>query len=310
MRRRSPPLLAAAAMAWVGAVLVAAALVGAAGCGSMLIVDSDRPLPVGSPLRPAAPSPDAVRMEIYWATLPPSAEVDDQAELWRFVQEERLDEALRIALRRNGFRAGVVGGVPSREVVRLLNPAPAVADDAAAQDQGAKLTAPTGVKKTERSVRPGEPILLDASGLVARTTLLLNESDGPVGEPFEQARAVYRLEVDPQPGGGHTVSLAPEVHHGQPRMRYVADGAAIQYPKPMQEERAFPSMRIEASLVVGEMLLVTSRGDYSDSSLGAFFHRADGEVSGERKAIVVRLVQAPLPAGFAAAARDPDRPEF
>lgn len=294
------------ARAGFGVVLSSIAL-SLAGCGTLLLVDTEKPLVGGSPLRPAEPSPDAVRVEVYWATLPPAAEADDQAELWRFVQDERLDATLRLRLRQNGFRAGVVGGVPSREIVRLLDPAPnrATADS----ESGAKLTAPTGVRMKEQTVRPGEPVLLDASGLVDRTTILISESGAVAGDPFEQAQGFYRLEVEARPGGGHAVSLAPEVHHGEPRMRYVADGA-IKWPKPTKEQRDFPDLRIEATLVVGEMLIVTSRGDYSNASLGAFFHRADGEVPGERKAIVVRLVQAPPSVDFVTATREADRPEF
>jgi len=104
--------------------------------------------------------------------------------------------------------------------------------------------------------------------------------------------------------------MAPELPYGEARRRFVPPGSAgITRAKPLREERAFPELRIEAPLVVGEMLLVTSLPE-SGGRLGAFFHEADGEVSGARKAIVVRLVQAPPGAGFAAAGRSDDRPVF
>ena len=58
------------------------------------------------------------------------------------------------------------------------------------------------------------------------------------------------------------------------------------------------------------MLIVTSLPGRSDSRLGGFFHRAEGEVEGARKAIVVRVVQAPLDSGLAAERDESDRPEF
>ena len=78
--------------------------------------------------------------------LPPDAEVDGQASLWRFVQEERLDEGLRARLRRNGRRAGVVGGVPPREIARLLNPRPERARDEG-EGSVALMAGATGVKQ-------------------------------------------------------------------------------------------------------------------------------------------------------------------
>ncbi|TWT96677.1 hypothetical protein Pla108_24510 [Botrimarina colliarenosi] len=274
----------------------------AVGCSTLLSVN-DKPLPVGSPLRTAGRSSDGVRFEVYWATLPPDVEADDQASLWRFVQEERLDEGLRARLQRNGLRAGVVGGVPPQEIMRLLDPRPSDAPDDA-DGTVSRLSAPTGVKKQEMTVRPGEPAQVNASEVSPEATLLLADERGPWGETFQRVQAIYKVGVEPRRGGGHLISVAPELHHGEARMRWVADGAgAITRPKATREERAFPDLRIEAPLMVGEMLLVTSLSD-SQSRLGDFFHRADGEVSGARKAILVRLVQTPPEADFAAAAAD------
>lgn len=277
------------------------------GCSSLPVV-LDEPLPVGSPLRQADRSPDGVRFEVYWATLPPKAEADQQASLWQFVQEERLDEGLRSRLRRNGLRAGVVGGVPPQEIARLLNPR---ISDTAEEGDGSftQLSAPTGVKKQEMTVRPGEPAQVNASEPIENATILLTDRNGPWGETFQRVQAIYKVGVEPTPGGGHTVSIAPELHHGESRMRWVADGAGtFSRPRASREEKPFPDLRIEASLVVGEMLIVTSLPG-SESRLGGLFHQADGEVSGIRKAIVVRMVQTPPAVDFTAH-RSADRPTF
>ncbi|MEO0529324.1 MAG: hypothetical protein AAF266_01975 [Planctomycetota bacterium] len=277
-----------------------------AGC-SVLSLDTEKPLPVGSPLRAAPGSSDGVRFEVTWATLPPDAEVDEQASLWQFVQEERLDAELRARLHRNGLRAGVVGGVPPREITRLLNPRPELART---DDSVVTLGDATGVKQQTMTVRPGQPAIVNASEVVPEANLLLADDDGPWGETFHQAQAIYKVGVADRPGGGTLVSIAPELHFGSPRMQFVAaEGAGITRSKPRREERAFPNLQIEAPLVVGEMLMVTSLPG-SDSRLGGFFHRADGEVSGVRKAILVRMVQAPPEANFASDRRDADRPDL
>lgn len=280
----------------------------AAGCNTLLI-DADKPLPVGSPLRLADASLEGVRFQVSWATLPPDAEVDGQASLWRFVQEERLDAGLRARLRRNGLRAGIVGGVPPKEIAKLLNPRPNLARGDS-ESSVALMAGATGVKQQEMTVRPGEPAIVNAGEVVPEASLLLTDQRGPFGETFHQVQAIYRVGAEPQPGGGRIVSLAPELHFGEARMKFVAAGAAgITRAKPLREERAFPELRIEAPLVVGEMLMVTSLPG-SESRLGGFFHQADGDVSGARKAIVVRLVQAPPEGGFDSARRDADRPDF
>ncbi|QDT70596.1 hypothetical protein MalM25_35460 [Planctomycetes bacterium MalM25] len=279
-----------------------------AGC-STLHLESDKPLPVGSPLRTADASSDGLRFQVSWATLPPDAEVDGQASLWKFVQEERLDEGLRARLRRNGLRAGVVGGVPPREIARLLNPRPELARDEG-EGSVALIAGSTGVKQQEMTVRPGVPALVNASEVAPEASLLLTGDRGPWGETFHQVQAVYRVGVEELAGGGQKVAIGPELHFGEPRMKFVAAGSAgITRAKPLREERAFPELRIEASLVVGEMLMVTSLPG-SESRLGGFFHKADGEVSGARKAILVRLVQAPPEADFGGVRRSADRPEF
>jgi hypothetical protein len=262
----------------------------------------DKPLPIGSPLRAAQGSADGLRFEVYWANLPPEAEAGDQANLWRFVQEERLDGALRVRLRRNGLRAGIVGGVPPQEIVSLLDPRPGRANGANGADSDdetvTRLDAPTGVTKQEMTVRPGEPAQVNASEVVPAATLLLADEKGPWGESFDRVQGVYRVGVERQTGGGWTVSLSPELHHGEPRMRWASDGSGvITRPKATRDERPFPELRIEAPLVVGEMLVVTSLPD-CDSRLGGFFHRADSDAPGVRKAIVVRLVQTPAEAAF------------
>lgn len=282
-------------------ILLAAVAALASGCATWLSVD-EKPLPGSSPLRPALASPDGLRFEVYWATLPPEAEADRQADLWRFVQEERLDEALRVKLRRNGLRAGVVSGAPPEEVVRLLDPRPSAGDD---KEDGAvsRIEAPTGVTKQEMTVRPDEPARVNATDVVPAATILLADDSGPWGETFDRVQGVYTVGVERRAGGGWTVALAPELHHGESRMRWTSDGSGvISRPRSAREELPFPDLRIEASLVVGEMLVVTSLPG-CDSRLGGFFHRADGDAPGLRKAIVLRLVQTPAEVEFVGADR-------
>lgn len=279
----------------------------APGCGALL---TDEPLPVGSPLRAAEGSPDGVRFEVYWATLPAAIEGDNQADLWRFVQEERLDEGLRARLQQNGLRAGVVGGVPPRAILRLLDPRGSAGGDEAS-DGASQLSVSTGVKRQEMTVRPLEPATVNASDVVEEIALLLTGAEGPWGETFRQVQAIYKVDVEPQPGGGQVVALSPELHYGEARQRWQADDSGLMLrPKPLRDVRRFADLRIEAPLTRGEMLIVTSLPGRSEGRLGGFFHRAEGEVEGARKAIVLRMVQSPSGDELTLARSDDDRPEF
>lgn len=290
-------------------MLIAAAAFGCAGCASLLL-DTDKPVGGGSPLRAAEGASDGVRFEVYWAHLPPSVEADDQAELWRYVQEERLDERLRESLRRHGLRAGVVGGVPPRAITQMLNPTGV--DPGPEGSQDAVVATVTGVTRQAITVRPVEAARVTAAPVTARVNLFFpGDGEALEGETFRQVEPIYRLGVEPHAGGGQTVWLAPELHHGEARMQWVADATgAIARPKPMRDVRSFEDLRIEARLAPGEMIVATSLPG-ADLLMGGFFHRADQGADGARKAIVVRMVRAPASTGLVAeAAGRSDRPHF
>ena len=52
------------------------------------------------------------------------------------------------------------------------------------------------------TVRPLEPATVNASEVTDEVDLLLTDAEGPWGETFRQVQAIYKVGVEPQPGGG------------------------------------------------------------------------------------------------------------
>ncbi|TWT88095.1 hypothetical protein Mal64_15670 [Pseudobythopirellula maris] len=274
---------------------VALVLSFAAGCQ---MIGADQPVTTKSLLKAAQPSPDAVTIEIYWATLPVDVDLSDQG-LWRFVQEDRLPTEQRARLMRNGLRAGVVGGAPPEEIVDLLDPGGA-AREGRADNESVAAAGATGVSRRVKQVRLGERVEIQASQPIDEVPLLIARGDELTGQTFRNAQAIYALEVARRDDGRYAVSLTPELHFGAPKMRFIKDETGLNWRQaPLRERETFGDSQVEAPLVVGEMLIATSLVD-AGSRLGEYFHRPEEGAEGGRKAILVRLVQAPLSEAFTA----------
>ena len=257
------------------------------GCSSLLI--SEEALTQSpSLLKAASASADAVTIDIYWATLPDDADET----LWRYVQEDRLDSELRGQLIQNGFRAGIVGGVPPEQIVKLLNPTGHSTDNEE-NALAVTLDSPTGVSRSTKQLRPGKSATIQASEIIERAPLLLADG-GPIhGKTYKQVQPVYDVQVERDGEGGYSVVITPELHFGDTKMRWNSDEMGMMSRGIAQREREiFSNLRIKAPLVVGEMLIATSLPN-ADSRLGYYFHKADETASSHRKAIVIRLTQAP-----------------
>ncbi len=130
-------------------MLPLAAVAVVAGCQS---IGDPGALTSESLLKAANTSPDAATLDIYWAR----TALDDSKfadRLWHDVQEDRIPVEVRCALAADGLRAGVVGGTPSDEIMRLLNPSGADLDEVD-ESPMALTTTPAQVTRRMRNCGP------------------------------------------------------------------------------------------------------------------------------------------------------------
>jgi hypothetical protein len=260
-------------------------------------------------LRPASPSPDSVAMEIIWARFAVGdPELSDEA--WQEVDETQIPLAVRRELAANGFRAGIVGPTVPDAIARALCLSAEPPDQQSADNQQDQqnephvdpLVEPT-VRRRLLQLRRGRRADIQASDVCDTLPLLISEGRELGGRTFHNAQAIYALQVDPQPDQTVRVELTPELHYGQPRIRWTSGDEGILRQAPLREREAFERMRIKVTLAPGEMLLLMSLPD-AGSRLGECFHTVEAAEGREQKLVLVRLAQVPpsdafdAPAGF------------
>ncbi len=249
-------------------------------------------------LKAAQSSPDAVTLDIYWAR----ADRDDSEfadALWQGVQEDRIPVEVRCGLAAEGLRAGVVGGTPSEEIVRLLNPDGKALDEIA--ESATPLTAAAAkVTRRLRQLRLGTRLEIQASDTPRTMPLLRSTPDGLVGKTFADAQGIYAVELASSDANRAVLNISPELHYGQPRMKYTPAGPGMVVQQLARDVELFDHLRTEVALAPGEMLVVTSLPG-SQSRLGGLFHHVESSEGKQQKYLLVRLSQVPQPKSLAAA---------
>ncbi len=239
-------------------------------------------------LAPAQMSPDSCVLEVFFIRVPfGDAQAND--ELWQELDEQHFPADLRGRLMRNGFRVGVVTGQIPIALSNLLElgdkPAPA------SEVKGANL-ADLGTKprvtKRHMQVRAGQPSEIIASSIYDQLPVLVCESGQVWGETYNQAQGIINLKAFPLPDGRIRVELLPEVHHDQPRQRWIADQGMMRLDA-SRPKRIFEDLDISATLSPGSMLIMTSLSNRPGSLGHNFFTENDGRL--EQKVLVIRLAQ-------------------
>ncbi|MCO6043284.1 hypothetical protein NG895_05140 [Aeoliella sp. ICT_H6.2] len=270
------------------------------GAGCQSIGDTGN-LTSDSLLKAAEASPDAVTLDIYWAR----TTLDDMefgSRLWKSVQEDRIPVELRCRLANEGLRAGVVSGTPCAELVELLNPS-GVDLDTAEEQSGMLSAKPAQVTRRLKQLRPGKRLELQAGEVVPTFTLLRGGASGLVGKAFSDAQGMYAVEIGQPTGGQVSLELLPELHHGQPQMKYVNPGPGMVVAQLRREVEVFAELKTTVDLSPGEMLVVTSLPG-SKHRLGSLLHHTLSDESPEQKYLLLRLSQLPHTAVLAADEND------
>jgi hypothetical protein len=106
---------------------------------------------------------------------------------------------------------------------------------------------------------------------------------------YSNAQPQMAIKAFPQRDGRVRLELVPELHHGQPQMRPVADSQGMFRLVSSRPRREFDKMAISAVLSPGSTLLLGSLPNHPGSLGHHFFTEDNGHL--EQKLLVIRLSQ-------------------
>ncbi len=240
------------------------------------------------PLRPAQMSADSVVVEVFFVRCPPG-DKRVNCDLWEEVDEQQFPAEVRHRLATNGFRAGVVFGQIPVTLSRLLELADKLAPkEGATKTEVSAIEVEPTVLRRHIQTRPAQRNEIVASSVYDSLPVLISEQGEVRGQTYRQAQGVLELKTFPQPDGRVRISLIPELHHEQVRKRWVGRQGMLQM-EASRPRRTFDEMNLCATLMPGDMLVLTNLPDQPGSLGHQFFTTSEGEAG--QKLLVIRLAQ-------------------
>jgi hypothetical protein len=237
-------------------------------------------------LNQPAMSPDSSALDVFFIRCPMG---DDSANgtLWRQVDEQAIPVEVRVQLARNGFRAGLISGQIPEGLSKLLDlaAAPAPAD----QVQTSAMQEEPQVIRRHMQVRPGARQEIIASEVYEELAVLIHESGQLAGQTYHQAQGLFALRTANVRDGRVRIELVPEMHHGQPRQRWVA-GQGMYRLEAGRDKKTFDALTISAPLSPGQMLVMTCLAN-KPGSLGHHFFSDKRGGRCDQKMLLLRLSQ-------------------
>lgn len=283
-RRQSKRALGCARW-WVLCSLLSTSL-----CGCSLLLTLPMPEDPQSLLKSVETAPDSVAIEIFQVRVPAiDEELDEQ--LWRSVDEQRVDLEVRQELIRNGFRAGVLGGtIPDKlaTYLKLESELPETQVERIITGENADPTVTRRVVQLDKS----DSATIQVSSLQDKLHILMNEDGGLRGRSYEQVQAVYSMRAEAIAGQRVHLRLVPELQHGELRNRYAGSDQGIFLVTPSRERELYDELEIGVEMTPGELLILGGLPDAS-GSLGHAFHAESKRGPAELKIVLVRLVEVP-----------------
>lgn len=247
-------------------------------------------------LPPRQLNPDSVLIETVLVRFPLSAE-EELSEIWRLTNESVCDWDLRRRLDQNGIRTGVIlGGLPQRIRQQLENTAEKQTTDAL---EHAGLAADVDNKMMQLQCRSGrrKDLLVKPEMREAFTILSTSEGKYVTGETFDRATLLFDLRATPHGDGSATVSLTPEVQHGEHRQTFVSTEFGVR-PEMRRGVRSWGELKLSVKLWPGQILMVA--GTFPPKSLGSsFFVSQTADHSHEHVLLLIRLAESQLDDLFA-----------
>jgi hypothetical protein len=240
-----------------------------------------------------------VAVEIVWARLSADNPTLNES-VWHDIDETCIEPDVARELARNGFRAGIITGVLPAALADALhqNEPHSAAHVASNGESLADLMVEPTVRSRLVQARRGRRVEIQASEVYATLPLLMGDGGDLGGRTFRDAKAMYALEVDPQPDRTAIVQLTPELHHGAPRLRWSQSDEGVLRQASLCDHEVFDRLRLKVTLVPGKILVLMNRPD-AGSRLGQYFHTVESGDGRQQKLILVRLAEVPSSDTFA-----------
>jgi hypothetical protein len=255
-----------------------------AGCSLFREPEPNEP----SSLPPVRSMCDAVGLEIVFLKIP----VDSSpqiAPMWNEIDETHLPLDLRRRLAANGIRTGLFGPqmpAPLRRTVDGL-----IFESEEGADPAVKVG--SGPVHTCRQLqsRTGQRSELLASEIQPEIAVLLSDPAGQIsGSTYQNAQCIWGLKTSPQGDGRVRVQLTPEIHHGQPRNRWVGQSTGIFRQVTGRSQKSFDDMQIDTYLAPGQTLILSATDELRGLGKHFFDARGADEQQGT-KLLLIRLAR-------------------
>lgn len=243
----------------------------------------------------AKPTADSVTLDIIFARAPLGDEAINR-DVWNEIDEQQLSSDLRRDLRRNGFRAGVVGGHVPSALASLMHMTDEPVESP--QETGVKLDDEPLVRRRVLQLASGKRGEILASRIYDEAPVLLNRDGQLSGQTFHAAQGVFAIRAHVDHDGRIRLALTPELHHGEPTKQWSGGNEGIFQLNMAKPRELFERLAIDTALAPGQMLVVTCLGDRA-GSLGHTFFSNESARGPEQKVLLIRVSQTPSAGLFA-----------
>jgi hypothetical protein len=241
--------------------------------------------------------PDSVALEILFIQFP-FGDPEINGPLWTEIDEQEIDTALRQRLDANGIRAGVISGQLPAALERLINPPDEAPKKVAADPDLVDVRKRPTSRGRRLQVTAGEPFLIPVTGDKERheslTILTRNEAGEVEGRTFTKVRGVFDAKAFALSDGRVRLELEPQIEYGDAKQQFAhGEGGSLQIRLAPSRE-VYQSLRLEAVVSRGQMLVLSSAPDRL-GSLGRHYFSEEIEGSREQKLLLIRLANSGTP---------------
>jgi hypothetical protein len=222
-------------------------------------------------------------------------------EVWKSLDEQVVAPELRIALDRNGLRAGKASGHLPQILEQWVRFQEQRRDEDPLEQAG--LAADVSTFGQLWRCRADSRKELTLRKLAAENTTIFYFDEGNKGGVFRSPHFLVSLQAKPEEDGSAAIRLVPEIKHGEVRRVVVAKDSAIRTDE-RQDSISWEKMAVDIRLQQGDCIVLGATPD--PRALGEhFFQTRTKDGDRQHVLLLVRLSETRLDYGFSAT--DPTR---